>query len=106
MPRARTWRVRGDRAPHPDTERRLRDALQTIQLLMHADSAAMVRARLVGTSPELDDQAPAVVLADHPVRMLRAARTFLGHGRARPNHQRPLAGFLSAWKCSGAHRSA
>lgn len=75
--------ARGDRVPHPDTEQRLRHAFQITQLLLHAESSETVRAWFLSMNPELDDQAPALVLADDPVqapRVLEAARTFLAHG--------------------------
>jgi hypothetical protein len=70
----------GERAPHPDAERRLRHAFQVTQLLLQHESARTVRAWFVGMNPELDDRPPALVLADQPERVLQAARVFLAHG--------------------------
>lgn len=72
--------VRGERSPHPDAEQRLRHAFQIVQLLLERESAETVRAWLVGMNPDLDDRAPALVLAEDPVRVLQAARAFLAHG--------------------------
>lgn len=72
--------ARGERTPHPDTEQRLRSAFQIVQLLLERESTETVRAWLVGMNPDLDDQAPALVLHEDPVAVLRAARSFLAHG--------------------------
>src|SRR5712691_8427532 len=49
--------ARGDRAPHPEAERRLRHAFHITQLLLQQESAETVRAWFVGLNPDLDDQA-------------------------------------------------
>jgi hypothetical protein len=72
--------ARGTRAPHPDTERRLRDAFHITQLLLQQESAETVRAWFIGMNPDLDDQAPALLLADDPQAVLGAARNFLAYG--------------------------
>ena len=72
--------ARGERTPHPGTERRLRAALQVAQLLLAVESPESVRSWFVGMNPDLDDQAPALALGDDPTRVLQAARTFLQHG--------------------------
>jgi hypothetical protein len=72
--------ARGERAPHPDAERRLRDAFQITQLLLQHESAETVRAWFTGMNPDLDDQAPALMLADHPHEVLLAARNVLANG--------------------------
>jgi hypothetical protein len=72
--------ARGERSPHPDTELRLRNAYQIVQLLLNRESAETVRAWLVGMNPDLDDQAPALMLGENAVRVLQAARSFLAHG--------------------------
>jgi hypothetical protein len=72
--------ARGERAPHPDAERRLRDAFQITQLLLQNESAETVRAWFTGMNPDLDDQAPALILAEHPQDVLLAARNFLANG--------------------------
>lgn len=72
--------ARGERSPHADAEQRLRHAFQIIQLLLERESADTVRAWMVGMNPDLDDRAPALVLAENPVRVLQAARSFLANG--------------------------
>lgn len=72
--------ARGERSPHPDAERRLRHAFQIVQLLLRYESAETVRAWFLGMNPELDDRAPALVLAEDPVSVLQAARVFLAYG--------------------------
>lgn len=72
--------ARGTRAPHPDSERRLRHAYQVVQLLMQAESSETVRTWFVGMNPDLGDEAPVVVIGREPARVLQAARAFLAHG--------------------------
>jgi hypothetical protein len=72
--------ARGERAPRPDAEQRLRDAYYVTTLLLQAESPSTVRAWFSGMNPELDDRAPALALADDAPRVLQAARTFLAHG--------------------------
>jgi hypothetical protein len=72
--------ARGQRRPHPETEARLRDAYLVVELLLREESTATVRAWLLGMNPDLDDQAPAIVLGQEPRRVLRAARSFLANG--------------------------
>ncbi|HEY3190542.1 MAG TPA: hypothetical protein VGJ70_23825 [Solirubrobacteraceae bacterium] len=72
--------ARRTRSPHPDAERRLRNAFHVAQLLLTTESAETVRAWFVGLNPELGDRPPADVLAEDPAGVLRAARTFLAHG--------------------------
>lgn len=70
----------GKRSPNPDAERNLRHAFHVVQLLMQSESAETVRAWFIGMNPDLDDTAPALVLADDPARVLQAARSFLANG--------------------------
>ena len=72
--------ARGQRSPHPETEERLRNAYQIVQLLLERESPDTVRAWFIGMNPDLDDHAPALVLGDDPVHVLQAARSFLAHG--------------------------
>jgi len=72
--------ARGERSPHPEAERRLRDAFHVAQLLLQNESAETVRAWFLGMNPDLDDQAPALALAEHPNEVLQAARAFLANG--------------------------
>ena len=72
--------ARGERTPHPEAEARLRCAFQVVQLLIQRESSETVCAWFVGMNPNLDDRAPALVLADNPLGVLHAARTFLADG--------------------------
>ena len=72
--------ARGERMPRADAEQRLRDAYYVTILLLQAEVPSTVRAWFTGMNPELDDRAPALVLAEDPARVLQAARTFLAHG--------------------------
>jgi hypothetical protein len=72
--------ARGERSPHPEAERRLRDAFHLTQLLLPRESAETVRAWFIGMNPDLDDQAPALVLANDPHAVFLAARNFLANG--------------------------
>lgn len=71
---------RGERQPHPETERRLRYAYQIVELLRQHESDTTIKAWFMGMNPDLDDRAPALVLAADPQRVLQAARSFLFHG--------------------------
>ncbi|MBI4493875.1 MAG: XRE family transcriptional regulator [Chloroflexi bacterium] len=72
--------ARGERVPHPEAERRLRHAFYITQLLLQQESAETVRAWFIGMNPDLDDQAPALALTEHPQEVLSAARDFLANG--------------------------
>lgn len=72
--------ARGERAPHPDAERRLRDAFQITQLLRQYESAETIRAWFTGMNPDLDDQAPILMFGEHAHDVLLAARNFLANG--------------------------
>src|SRR6476646_1376495 len=54
--------ARGLRSPHPDAERRLRDAYQVVSLLLECEPPETVRAWFGGMNPHLGDQAPALVV--------------------------------------------
>lgn len=72
--------ARGQRTPHPVAELRLRNAYQIVQLLLQRESAETVRAWFVGMNPDLDDQAPVLVLRENAIGVMQAARSFLTHG--------------------------
>ena len=72
--------AKGTREPHPDTEARLRNAFQVAQLLLERESPETLRAWFIGMNPELDDQAPALLIGQEPQRVLLAARAFLAGG--------------------------
>ena len=72
--------AKGERTPHLDAERRLRTAFHITHLLIQQESTETVRAWFMGMNPDLDDQAPALMLAEHPQDVLQAARNFLAYG--------------------------
>jgi hypothetical protein len=75
----REW-AGGETRPDPDIERRLRDAFKIAELLLHEESPQAVRGWFLGMNPELDDRAPALVLADDPGLVATAARNFIATG--------------------------
>src|SRR5437868_9014291 len=64
--------ARGLRVPHPDAERRLRDAYQVVGLLLENDAPETIRAWFGGMNPHLGDQAPALVVATDPAHAVAA----------------------------------
>ncbi len=72
--------ARGSRAPHPDAERRLRDAYQVVELLLDYDAPETVRAWFGGMNPHLGDRAPALLIDAEPEHVLQAARAFAANG--------------------------
>ena len=66
------------RQPRTDTEARLRDLYRVTRLLLSEEQPATVRAWMIGSNPQLADQAPVEVLhhGDVPA-VLRAAEAFL-----------------------------
>jgi len=72
--------ARGLRVPHPDAERRLRDAYQVVGLLLEYDAPETIRAWFGGMNPHLGDQAPALVVATEPEHVLQAAQAFIASG--------------------------
>ncbi len=72
--------ARGERAPHPKSEQRLRDAYQVARLVGERGDAATVRAWFRGMNPHLGDRAPALVVGERPAEVLQAARAFLANG--------------------------
>lgn len=61
-------------------EQRLRNAYDVTQTLLAVESIDVVRAWLLGMNPQLDDRAPAAVLAEDPAGVMRAARFFVANG--------------------------
>jgi hypothetical protein len=72
--------ARGTRVPHPEAERRLRDAYQVVGLLLEYDKPETVRAWFAGMNPHLGDQAPALVVATDPGSVVEAAQAFIASG--------------------------
>lgn len=59
-------------------EQLLRDTFQIVEVLSSAESPAVARGWLMGMNPQLDDQAPAFVLANGDARdVMTAARDFV-----------------------------
>lgn len=66
------------RHPRTDTEARLRNLFQVVRLLLDRESAATVRAWMIGANPQLDDEAPIELLHQgRPQAVLRAAEAFV-----------------------------
>jgi hypothetical protein len=56
----------------------MRDVYCVVQLLLTCETPGTVRAWLIGTNPQLNDEAPVEVLHhDQPGRALRAAKAFV-----------------------------
>src|SRR5881398_2614116 len=72
--------ARGTRAPHPDAERRLRDAYQVVDLLLAHDRPETIRTWFGGMNPHLGDRAPALLIDTEPEHVLQAARAFVANG--------------------------
>jgi hypothetical protein len=72
--------ARGTRAPHPEAERRLRDAYQVVDLLLAHDGPETIRAWFGGMNPHLGDRAPALLIETEPEHVLQAARAFVANG--------------------------
>lgn len=72
--------IHGEERPSPEVARHLRDAFHVAQLLVQAESPRAVRSWFLGMNPELDDRAPALVLADEPELVAEAAQIFLATG--------------------------
>lgn len=72
--------ARGEETPSPEAERHLRDAFQVTELLLRRESSDAIRAWFMGTNPELDDEAPAVMIREDPAGVLLAAHYFIAHG--------------------------
>jgi hypothetical protein len=75
----RGWAA-GEQVPEPATEQRLRVALEVTRLLRQYDSAETVRMWFRGMNPALDDEAPALAIANDPEGVRAAARIFVVHG--------------------------
>jgi hypothetical protein len=79
-PRAVGKWSRGERTPHPDAERRLRETLRIADFLLQEEPPEIVRAWFIGLNPNLDDRSPALVVNEDPSQVMRAARSFLATG--------------------------
>lgn len=75
--------ARGVRKPHPESERRLRDAYQIALLIAQVDDEETARVWFAGMNPMLDHSAPAWVIANLPDggdRAMEAALSFISNG--------------------------
>lgn len=73
--------VNGTNQPPAEDEKRLRDAFQIYKVVAAVDGAHVVRAWFMGMNPQLDDAAPAELLANGQVRpVMAAARAFVQGG--------------------------
>ncbi|MEU8777109.1 XRE family transcriptional regulator [Streptomyces sp. NPDC048606] len=71
----------GDSTPRPESEQRLRAALQVLQLIQDAESLYTARAWMIGMNPQLEDEAPAQCIADGRMRdVMVAARAYVDGG--------------------------
>ncbi|MHB1090530.1 MAG: helix-turn-helix domain-containing protein [Ilumatobacteraceae bacterium] len=71
------WKA-GNSKPHPEAERRLRDAHQVARMLLTVDSDQVVRSWFIGMNPQLDDDAPLeVIAAGNTKAVIGAARSFI-----------------------------
>lgn len=70
--------ISGEAKPPLNEQRLLRDTLQVIELLAEVDPDKVVRAWFIGMNPQLEDAAPAEVVAEGRVRdVMAAARAFV-----------------------------
>lgn len=73
--------VSGDAKPPMKEQQLLRDTFQVVQLLSEVDPDDVVRAWFIGMNPQLEDAAPAEVIASGRVRdVMAAARAFVNAG--------------------------
>jgi len=73
--------IAGECAPARHEQQILRDALQIVQLLRGVEDDEVIRAWFMGMNPQLDDQAPAEVMAAGRARdVMAAARSFVDAG--------------------------
>lgn len=72
----RQW-SRGEGYPAAEAERSLRDTYEIVQMLQEHEAPSTVRAWFRGTNPFLDDDAPALMIAQDPRRVMGAANAFL-----------------------------
>jgi hypothetical protein len=70
----------GETHPDEDVEQKLRHAYSIVRLLRPLESSESIRAWFLGMNPELDDQAPALVLPDDPELVTQAAQNFAATG--------------------------
>ena len=73
--------VSGEAKPVAREQRVLRDMFQVVELLAEVDPDEVVRAWFIGMNPQLEDSAPAELIAEGRVRdVIAAARAFVNAG--------------------------
>ena len=73
--------AKGARTPSDNTAARLKEVYEVVQLLLGSETPQTVRAWLIGSNPQLNDEAPIEVLhRNEPGRALRAAEAFVVGG--------------------------
>ena len=73
--------VSGEAKPPVQEQRLLRDTFQVVELLAEVDPDEVVRAWFIGMNPQLEDAAPAELIAEGRVRdVMAAARAFVNAG--------------------------
>ena len=73
--------VRGAAKPPVQEQRLLRDTFQVVELLAEVDPDEVVRAWFIGMNPQLEDAAPAELIAEGRARdVMAAARAFVNAG--------------------------
>jgi hypothetical protein len=73
--------VSGEAKPPVREQQLLRDTYQVVELLAEVDADEVVRAWFIGMNPQLEDEAPAELIADGRVRdVMAAARAFVNAG--------------------------
>lgn len=73
--------VAGEAKPPTEEQRILRDTFQIVELLAEVDPDEVVRAWFIGMNPQLEDAAPAEVIAQGRARdVMAAARAFVNAG--------------------------
>ncbi len=75
--------ISGDSSPAAPTERLLRDVAQIFDVITTVDTPQVARAWFMGMNPQLEDQAPAELLASNPTAtrsVMAAARAYVAGG--------------------------
>lgn len=73
--------VSGEAKPPLQEQQLLRDTFQVVELLAEVDPDEVVRAWFIGMNPQLEDAAPAELIAQGRVRdVMAAARAFVNAG--------------------------
>lgn len=69
--------AKGERAPRPASDEKLRTGFRVVQVLTRTDNAHAARAWMIGLNPQLGDVAPIIALAEGQLRdVVVAAEAF------------------------------